>query len=235
VLVGATDGIGRALADEYLRRGWRIGLVGRERARVETVVEGLRASSPGSRVVGVRCDVARTASIPHAFEKVLLELGQMDLLVYCAGVLRSARTTGERLEGASPMLDVNVRGAVHFLELGAHYLESLGRGRLAAIGSVAGVRGRKGNPVYGATKAALHAYLDGLRHRLHPYGVGVSTIKPGFVRTRMLADDVPGFPPTISPERAARTIADRLDRGDDAFFVPWWWGAVAAPLRLAPP
>jgi NAD(P)-dependent dehydrogenase (short-subunit alcohol dehydrogenase family) len=233
LLVGGTDGLGLALAREYLARGARVCLIGRSSSKVERRLEELRHGRSGSRVSGVVCDVTDAASIDAAFAAALRELGQLDLLLYCAGVMRPAGSLRERLEGAAEMLEVNTLGAIRFLERGADHLQTLGRGRVAAIGSIAGVRGRKGNPGYGASKAALHAYLEGLRHRLHGTGVAVSTVKPGFVRTRMLAD-APRFPPALAPEDAARRIVDGLERGRDEFFVPRWWALVAAALRLLP-
>jgi short-subunit dehydrogenase len=132
------------------------------------------------------------------------------------------------------MLDVNVVGAIRLLEHAAAYMTAAGRGRLAAVGSVAGDRGRKGNPAYGASKAALDTYLEGLRHRLQGTGVGVSTVKPGYVRTRMLPVAARTFPPAISAEDAARRIVRGLDRGRDVFYVPAWWALVSRLLRLTP-
>jgi short-subunit dehydrogenase len=93
--------------------------------------------------------------------------------------------------------------------------------------------------VYGASKAALHQYLEGLRARLHPLGVGVTTIKPGWVRTRLLREGSsrPGAdqsPLTIDVDRAAEAIVRGLERGRDAFFVPFWWAPIALVLRLLP-
>jgi short-subunit dehydrogenase len=227
VLVGATDGIGLALAREYLDRSWRVGLIGRDPAKVADVVETLRGAWPGQRVVGGVWDVTRREDGIPALERLLGELGQMDVIVYSAGL------TEEGDGAAHRMLEVNVSGAVAALEWAAAYLVGVGKGRLAAIGSVAGDRGRKGNPAYGATKAALHAWLEGTRGRLHGTGVGVTTVKPGWVRTRMLGE-VPGFPPAISPERAARIIADAIDAGRDTVYVPWWWQMVSLALRLTP-
>ncbi len=85
---------------------------------------------------------------------------------------------------------------------------------MAAIGSVAGDRGRKGDPCYGASKAALHAWLQGMRHRLQGSGVGVTTIKPGWVRTRMLGD-VPGFPAVDIPGSGGGLIVRAIDAGRD--------------------
>lgn len=227
VLVGATHGIGLALAEAFVERSWRVGLVGRSPARVEEAVARLRDGYPGSLVEGAVLDVTRREDVAPALDALVVALGQVDLVVYCAGVMED----GPR--GARRMLDVNVLGAVDVLEWGAARLVEAGEGRLAAIGSVAGDRGRKGNPVYGASKAALHQYLEGLRHRLHPRGVGVSTIVPGWVRTRMLGD-VPGFPPSVSAARAARLIVAGLEAGRDVFYVPRWWWLVSQLLQTLP-
>lgn len=227
MLVGATHGIGLALAEAYAERSWRVGLVGRDPARVRNEVRRLREAYPGTTVEGGVLDVTRRDQVEPALEALLVTLGQMDLLVYCAGVMDAGPGA------SSSMLEVNVLGAVDVLEWAAARLTDVGEGRLAAIGSVAGDRGRKGNPVYGASKAALHAYLEGLRHRLHPAGVGVTTIKPGWVRTRMLGE-VPGFPPSVGPSRAAELMVAGLDAGRDVFYVPRWWGLVSAGLRALP-
>jgi NAD(P)-dependent dehydrogenase (short-subunit alcohol dehydrogenase family) len=227
ILVGATHGIGLALARAYVERSWRVGLVGRSAGRVDEAVADLREGFPGSIVEGGVLDVTRRDQVAPALDRLVVALGQMDLLVYCAGVMEEGR------RGTQRMLDVNVRGAVDVLEWGASHLREVGEGRLAAIGSVAGDRGRRGNPVYGASKAALHAYLEGLRHRLHPDGVGVSTIKPGWVRTRMLGP-VPGFPPSVAPSKAADIIVRGLDAERDVFYVPRWWWLVSRILQDMP-
>jgi len=234
LLVGATDGIGLALAGLYLERGDRVALVGRDAEKVAGTGTELAAAFPDRSLTALVCDVRDPRQVADAFDEALRRLGGLDLLVYCAGVIARGGSVEERLASAEQVLDTNVLGAIHFLERGADYLEPRGEGRLAAIGSVAGVRGRKGDPIYGASKAALHAYLEGLRHRLHPSGVGVTTVKPGFVRTRMLRDQTRHFPPAISAEDAARIIARGLDRGRDAFFVPGWWALVALALLSLP-
>lgn len=238
VLVGATSGIGRALASAYLRKGWRVGILGRDPARTERVAGELHAAEPDGVVRGVVCDLRDTDRIGDALAEILQELGQMDLLIYCAGVMPPYDEGSERLEqrlaGLDATLDVNVRGAIHVLERAAEYFVAAGAGRVAALGSVAGERGRKGHPIYGASKAALHQYLEGLRHRLHPHGVGVTTVKPGWVRTRMLDADAARSRASVEPEEAAERIVRGLERGRDAFFVPRWWAGVAFGLRILP-
>lgn len=231
LLVGATDGIGRALAQEYLTRRWRVAIVGRDPRKLERVVAELRRGTSDAELAGVVCDVTDVERVRPAFNEALRALGQLDLLVYCAGAMDGGETPDVRGRTARAMLEVNAAAAAHFLELGADYLVDAKRGQLAAIGSVAGDRGRKGNPVYCASKAALDAYLEGLRHRLHGTGVTVSTVKPGWVNTRMLEEDPPG---AIEPAVAARKIADGLEREREVFYVPGWWRAVGYVLRWMP-
>ena len=227
VLVGATDGIGLALAREYAGRSWRVAVVGRDPQKVEDVVDTLAGEHPGGTIVGGVLDVTERADIVPSLETTLAVLGQMNLLIYCAGVL------GEGPEAREVMVRVNTLGAMDVMEWAAGYFIDAGSGHLAALGSVAGDRGRKGNPAYGATKAALHQYLEGLRARLHPHGIYVTTVKPGWVRTRMLGDE-PGFPPVISAARAAELIRRGIERGRDSFYIPAWWGLISMVLRSMP-
>jgi short-subunit dehydrogenase len=232
MLVGATDGIGLELARVYLERGWRVGLIGRNAEKTDAAAAHLRSQFPNASLVTETCDVTNADQLPVAFESLLRKLGQADLIVYVAGVLIESDGLTSVFADDNAMFAANTVAAIHVLGLAANYFAQARRGHLAAIGSIAGDRGRRRNPAYGASKAALHTYLEGLRNRLHPAGVRVSTIKPGFVRTRMLGDrPAPG---AISPQVAARIIARGLDRGHESFYVPWWWAIMGLALRLTP-
>lgn len=236
-IAGATDGIGLALALEYARRGWRVGLLGRDPEKLAAAVAAARAQSPGETVLGVRWDATEAAAAARALAEVTRGLGQVDLLVYNAGLLIRADDAAGRAAAAERMMEVNVIGAIRLLEHAAEYMVAAGRGRLAVIGSVAADRGRKGYPAYSASKAAIETYLEGLRHRLHGTGVGVSTVKPGFVRTKMLVGGhgvVPAFPPSQEPDAAARSIVRGLDRGREVFYVPGWWRWIGLAMKLMP-
>lgn len=232
LLIGATDGIGLALARQYLTLRWRVCVMGRNPEKLERVSDGLRREFSDPELVSVECDVTEWSRAAPGFDEALCALGQIDLVVYCAGVMEAGSMADERAAAGRRMIEVNTTGAVPFLEMAADYLVEVGKGQLAAIGSVAGDRGRKGNPGYCASKAGLHTYLEGLRHRLHGTGVQVITIKPGFVKTRMLGDDAP--PGAIEPEEAAEKIARGLERRRDEFYVPRWWRLVGLALRLMP-
>jgi short-subunit dehydrogenase len=231
--VGATDGIGLALARLYLGRGCRVAIVGRDADKLTRVAADLRARHPPGALTTRCCDVRRSATVVPALEAALQDLGDLDLLVYCAG----AMTRGDGLTSVfaddAETIEVNVLGAVQVLGWASEHCKAARHGHIAAIGSVAGERGRKGDPAYGASKAALHAYLEGLRSRLHPFGVRVSTIKPGFVRTRMLAEER-RYPGEIAVERAAGLIARGLDRRRESFYVPSWWCVVSVLMHATP-
>lgn len=233
-LAGATDGIGLALAREYARRGWAVAVLGRDPTRLESSLAAVRAVSAGEAVVGIPWDATDPERAGAVLEEAARALGQIDLLVYVAGLMLGGGGPEWRGQAAQRMMEVNALGAIRLIEHAADYMVVAGRGRIAGVGSVAGDRGRKGNPAYAASKAALDAYLEGLRHRLHGTGVGVTTVKPGYVRTKMLPKDARAFPPAISAERAACAIADGLGRGQDVFYVPGWWSLVSWALRATP-
>jgi short-subunit dehydrogenase len=115
----------------------------------------------------------------------------------------------------------NYLGVLNTVEPLVERMCARGRGRVALVGSLGGIRGVPYMPTYCATKAAIHVYAEGLRCSLAPFGVGVSLIIPGFVRTPMLENVVAPRPPLLmSPEKAARIIRRRLDRGAAVIAFP---------------
>ena len=233
VLVGATDGLGRALADEYASRGFWVTILGRSNAKLDAVVSELASRHPAATVRGVVCDLADAARIGPAFREAVEATGHCDLVLYVAGVLNAGDGVTCDAEEDAEMMTVNATSAVAMLGHAANYFRAAGRGQIAAISSIAGDRGRKGNPAYNASKAALTAYLEGLRNRLFPYGVKVSTVKPGFIGTRMLGGRT-GLPWVVAPEAAARTIANRLERGHEVFYVFRRWALLGLALHHVP-
>jgi short-subunit dehydrogenase len=232
ILVGATDGVGLALAKLYLGRQWSVALLGRDPEKLLRVRSGLSTSYGDAKLFTHSCDITDVDAVAPAFDAAAADLGGVDLVIYCAGAMTANETTTSHFPSDRAVADVNFVGAMHVLGTAANYFQAKGRGHIAAIGSIAGERGRKAHPAYCASKAALHTYLEGLRNRFHAHGVRVSTIKPGFIKTRMLPDhDALG---AIEPDAAAVTIARGLDRGREVFFVPHWWAIVALALRWCP-
>ena len=233
VVVGATDGLGKALAAEYASRGSWVCLVGRGAEKLETVRAEIAGRFPDATIAAVVCDLREANRIAPAFQDAIAVIGHCDLFVYNAGVMfpgdgLTAETAKDR-----ETMEVNAVAAVEMLGLAANYFREARRGQIAAISSIAGDRGRKGNPAYNASKAALTTYLEGLRNRLYPFGVTVSTVKPGFLGTKLTAGKS-GLFWVAPPGEAARIIADRLERRREVFYVYRRWGIFGLALHHVP-
>jgi len=131
-------------------------------------------------------------------------------------------------------IDTNFRGAVAWINAAAREFSAKGSGTIIGISSVAGERGRRANPVYNATKAALTTYLEALRNRLTGPGVRVVTVKPGYVQTAMI-ESRSVFPPAVSTASAARTLLETAASGRRVVYVPWWWRLIIVGVKLVPP
>jgi short-subunit dehydrogenase len=131
------------------------------------------------------------------------------------------------------MIDVNFTSAVSLLNYAANLLERRRRGWICALSSVAGDRGRQSNYLYGATKSALSAYLQGLRNRLTPSGVAVISVKPGCVDTSMTygSDRLPFL---VGPEVVARDVVRAILRRGSVVYTPRLWWPVMTAIRLIP-
>lgn len=131
-------------------------------------------------------------------------------------------------------ISTNYVGAVSILEIIASDFEKKGRGFIIGISSVAGDRGRQSNYIYGSAKAALSAYLSGLRNRLVKSGVHVLTVKPGFVRTKMTADmDLPDKI-TLTPDEAAENIFNAWKKGKNTTYTKWFWKLIMMIIKSIP-
>ncbi len=233
VLVGATDGLGRALAAEYASRGCWVTILGRSPKKLDALVAELSARHPAATVRGVVCDLTDASRIEPAFREAIEAAGHCDLFLYNAGVMYPGDGVTSDAGQDAETMQVNAVAAVRMLGLAANYFAAARRGHLAAISSIAGDRGRKANPAYNASKAALTTFLEGLRNRLFPFGVTVSTVKPGFIGTRML-EGKKGLFWVVAPDVAARTIADRLERRHEVFYVTRRWGLFGLALHHVP-
>jgi NAD(P)-dependent dehydrogenase (short-subunit alcohol dehydrogenase family) len=139
---------------------------------------------PG-RVIAFIHDVTDYDSVPALFQEITGQLGGLDLVVYSAGVMPEVGMHEYSFEKDRLTFEVNVLGAMAWLDQAAIRFENTGHGTIVGIGSVAGDRGRSGQPAYNSSKAALATYLEALRNRLAKRGVTVVTIKPGPVATEM--------------------------------------------------
>lgn len=205
IVVGASSGLGRALTDLLAADGCRVAAV----APAGDELQACAAAHPGL-VFPVPHDVRDYSQAPALFQDACKQLGGLDLIVYCAGVMPEVGPGEYDFEKDRAMTEVNLLGAIAWLNEAARRFEGTARGTIVAIGSVAGDRGRRDRPVYNATKAALATYMEALRNRLSRAGVKVVTIKPGPMRTPMTAHL--NLRKAMEPEIAAALVLKKARR-----------------------
>ncbi len=236
IVVGASSGVGEAIARELAQRGAKVALVARRKERLEALKEELDALAGSAVVVGH--DVRDYDAVPELFDAVVDELGGLDLIVYAAGVMLGVDEHEYAFTKERHMVEVNLLGAMAWLNPAMAFMEAARSGVVVGVSSIAGARGRRGNPGYGASKAGLTTWLEGLRNKAHRYGVRVVTVKPGFIDTDMFRNaGIDGTPPglsPISPQHCATEILRMAAKGPLDAFLPRRWGLVALVISLIP-
>ena len=232
-LAGGTRGIGRALARLLVERGHLVVLLGRDRAQLERSAADLAARSGGGQVGWAPLDLQRPEGFAGALDIADAVAGGIDTLVVTAADFAPQEDLEDDPERLRRLLDVDFTGTVLLCEEARRRLLQRGGGTLCDFGSVAGDRGRKPVVLYGAAKAGLAHYLEGLDHRYRLAGLRVVTVKPGFVRTGM-TEGLPEPPFAADAEPVARRALAALERGTPVVYAPAIWRWVMLVIRLRP-
>lgn len=236
IVVGASSGIGAALVRQLAGEGYSVVALARRQTQLDELAAGCEeaAQAAGGRVLVRAHDVTETGEVPALFEELVRELGGLDLFIYAAGIMPEGERREYDTEKDLTQVAVNLGGCIAWGNEVARLFETQRSGILVGIGSIAGDRGRKGNPAYCTTKAAQATYLESLRNRLGEVGARVLTVKPGYVATPM-TEGVEGMFWVITAEEAARTIlASARGWFWQTRYVPLRWGVVGTVLRLIP-
>lgn len=168
------------------------------------------------------------------FEDVLTQSNGIDGIILMYGAMADQKEAERDFDLSQNMIDVNFTSAVSILNIAANYFEEKQSGFISAVSSVAGDRGRQTNYIYGSTKAALTAYLGGLRNRLHKSGVHVLTIKPGIVDTKMTYGTVKDSLLLADPETVGKDITKAIKKKKDVLYTPWFWVIIMLVVKLVP-
>ncbi len=233
LVVGASSGIGEALARRLAAQHTRVALVARRADRLERIAREINEAAGEKRAFVFVHDVLDRDEAPVLVQRIAATLGGLDLVIYAAGVLYRPEPEEFDTQRDIHVLEVNVLGAIAWLNPVAERFARLGRGTIAGIGSIAGDRGRAGAPAYNTSKAALATYLEALRNRLGRTGVTVVTLKPGFVRTPM-TEELGTLPGAVSAERAAALILKGIRRKAVTAYIPGRWRYVSLAVRAVP-
>ncbi|MEX2162139.1 MAG: SDR family NAD(P)-dependent oxidoreductase [Anaerolineales bacterium] len=234
VVVGASSGIGAAIARRLAAEGHVVAALARSKGELDKLCGAINAQMGETRALAYQHDVTDLQTISVLFQRLLKDLGGIDVLVYCAGVMPAVAIDEFDLEKDKLMIETNLMGGLAWLGLGAALFQRMGAGHLVGISSVAGDRGRVLNPAYNASKAGLDAYLEALRNRLTRRGVHVLTVKPGFVDTEMLkASRSPKFG-VVSPETVAGGVWKAMRTRKQLVYIPWIWRWIMLAVRNVP-
>ncbi len=208
-------------------------LVARRGDQLERLRDELNRSAGREIAIIAAHDVRNRSEIPLLFQDLTRQLDGLDIIIYAAGIMPKVAVDEYNSEKDAAMMEVNTIGAMAWLNEAAARFERVGRGTIVGISSIAGDRGRRGNPAYCTSKAALNTFLESLRNRLGRFGVRVVTIKPGFIDTEMTRG-TPGLFWLISPDRAAEMILAAARAGRALAYIPGRWRFVGLVVRSIP-
>ena len=166
IIVGASSGIGAALAQALTADGTQVALVARRADMLSLLAEKINSSAGQVLARSYSSDVTVIETVPSLFAEITHDLGGLDLIIYAAGTMPRIGSDEYDTHKDAGIIAANFTGAVAWLNEAARRFEKAGSGTIVGISSVAGDRGRRGAPVYGATKAALNTYLESLRNRI---------------------------------------------------------------------
>jgi decaprenylphospho-beta-D-erythro-pentofuranosid-2-ulose 2-reductase len=231
LIVGASSLLGRVLAHNYSELGWRVFLAGRDPDELGRVASDM-AIRHRAMAHTIAIDLADTDSIDAAALDVLGK-GIPQVIIFVAGVTNGLSEAPYDPAIAQNLLYVNYVGPTRLVGALLPALKSAPGTMIAFISSIAGERGRRTNFIYGATKAALNTYCQGLRALLAPHNVGVLTIKLGYMDTRLAYGVAPPVL-TCSAPYAAKEICRAIERRRMVVFVPSFWRWVSLVLRAIP-
>jgi NAD(P)-dependent dehydrogenase (short-subunit alcohol dehydrogenase family) len=230
VLTGACGGIGRELAAAFLAGGASVALVGRD----EAVLAELVALAP-DRARSYTPDVSDSAAMNSVADDWTGSFGTPDVVVANAGVASGFDTAdADDLAVMKRMLEINLLGVATTFQPFIDGMRKQRRGTLVGIASIAGWRGMPGNGAYAASKGGLIRYLQSLRAELRPFGVTVTTISPGYVKTPLIAGNTMHMPGMILPEEAARRIIATIRAGREKATVPKRTGIISRAIGILP-
>lgn len=233
IIIGASAGLGAALARKLALEGYTLALLARRGDKLDALCNEINMN--GGHAFAYVHDVGEYDKVPELLRKIIADLGGLDLVVFVAGVnYPPGGSDIYNFENDRKMIEVNLIGAMAWLTPIAEMFQSAKAGQIVGIGSVAGDRGRVGNPGYNTSKAGLATYLEALRNRLTRYGVNVLTVKPGFMKTEMIKAAQGATPFAIEPEKAADDIVRAMKKRKQQIYTASIWRWIMLAIQHTP-
>lgn len=226
IIIGATSGIGREVAKLYIAQGWQVGVAGRRAEELET----LRKEAPeqvSTQVLDVTLEDA-----PCRLQSLIDKVGGMDIFLLSSGIGKQNPTLTPDIELRTAA--TNVEGFIRLTTAAYHYFEKQGYGHIAAISSIAGVKGLGIAPAYSATKRFQNTYLDALDQlsRMNGLNIRFTDIRPGFVATPLLKDD--NYPLLMKAPQVAACIVKAISKKKRIVVIDWRYRILVFFWKLIP-
>lgn len=231
-ITGASAGIGRDLALQLAAEGAKVALFARRQDLLEALVHEIEGR--GGIAKAFPLDVSDRDETLAAMATAAKELGPCDILVANAGVAFPIKVQKFDSAKAEQLFRVNLFGVLYAIDAVLPHMIKQRQGHIVGISSLASLKAFPFSHTYCASKAALNAQLEGLRLELRPFGVQVSTILPGFIRTDMTARLKHPMPLMMDSDRAARKILKAVSRRRKFYPFPWLMYLVARISRRLP-
>jgi short-subunit dehydrogenase len=226
IIVGATSGIGRKMAELYAAKGYRVGITGRRNA----LLNEIQLQFP--TLIETECfDVTGNENISK-IESLISKLGGLDILVYSSGIGEPSKELDWQLDKMT--VDINVNGFVEITNWAFNYFIKQGHGRLATLSSVASHRGNSWAPAYSASKAFQSNYFEGLTIKAYRMrkSIGITCIEPGFVKTKMAKGNKIFW--SVPVEKASLQIIDAIEKKKHRVYISKRWWLVGKLMKLLP-
>jgi short-subunit dehydrogenase len=232
VIVGASAGLGRALAERLATDKHDLVLIGRDRRDLDAIAADLSLRF-GTETKVLAGDVGQPEALSERLTAVLAGCAPIQGILLPVGAASDEDTIDLSQKQSHEIVNVNFLSIVATIKLALPYLISEGRGVIVGFGSIAAARGRSHNVAYSAAKRALESYFESLRHALSEHGIRVQFYIPGFLDTN-LTYGVRTPLPKAAAHRLADTVVRKLGREVGVRYFPAWWRPLCLALRLAP-
>lgn len=228
VIIGATSGIGRALAVELHARGYTVGLTGRRTERLEKLEKKLK-----KRVHTQYMDVSNPEESLRYLQELLDKMNGMDIIVLNAGIASVQKSVTWKKE--QQVIDVNIRGFAALANFSFEYFEGRGQGHIVGISSIASLFGYGLSATYNASKAFVNIYLQGYRQRANhsDADIAVTNVMPGYVRSEMTKGKK-GMFWVAEVEKAVQQLADAIEQKHNHVYITRRWRLIAWLIKLIP-
>ncbi|WP_342227689.1 SDR family NAD(P)-dependent oxidoreductase [Rickettsiella endosymbiont of Rhagonycha lignosa] len=225
LILGATSSIARACSEILASRRCKLFLASRDISELERIASDLRIRF-NVDVDYAFFDITQIDAHSAFFEMLIDKMGAIDGLIMAIGLI-------DKLDYRK-VIAANFTGPISFLEHYVKYLAIQKKGFIIGLSSVAGDRGRKPNYVYGASKAGLTTYLQGLRNYLYPFKIQILTIKLGLIDTKMVFGGKYPIYLAANPTKTAKKIIQALDKGKENVYIPGIWRLIMLIIRIIP-